>query len=206
MIPSGSKGSLKIRRQSFDGNTIYQQQLIKGTITEGFAADSHKNIEWGKNKTVKSPVYTEKAYAGQARPARIVPLDLWLPVYRDDNTTIEVSPGSQGRFNICISQPFEAFARMANAVYGMQLSSPFQIPPELKLVKNKSENNSAKNNIKRFVEFLPKDIQTRVNIPRKDSSCIIKILSVGQTVRYSYTEESTRVTLRKLYQEAYLKQ
>ncbi|MCM1512275.1 MAG: type II-B CRISPR-associated RNA-guided endonuclease Cas9/Csx12 [Oxalobacter formigenes] len=197
MIPSSSKGSMKIRRQSFDGNTLYQQQLINGAITEGFAADEKNRIEWNKNKTVKSAVYTEKAYIGQPHPHKVVPLDLWLTVYRDDNTLIKASPGSQGRFNICISQPFEDFTRMAKAVCKIVISSPFQILPELK---------PDKDNKKRFTEFWPENIPETVRTVFNPPRNTLKILSVGKTVKYSYTEESTGSPLRQLYQEAYLKQ
>ena len=193
MIPSSQKGSMKIGRKSFTGDTVYQRQLINGAIIEGFAVNKDKRIEWNKNRIVKTSVYTEKTYAEQARPDKIVPLDLWLTVYRDEQITIEASTGSQDRFNIRMSQPFEEFARMAETVCDTRIDSPFQILPELK---------PGKDSKKRFAEFLPEAVRDAFNAPRNN----LKVLSVGENVKYSYTEESTGSPLRQLYQEVYRKQ
>lgn len=191
MIPSAQKGNMTIRRKSFTGDTVYQRQLINGTIIEGFAVNKDKHIDW--KKIVKTSVYTEKIYAEQVRLNKIVPLDLWLSIYHDEYMTIETCIGSQKRFNIRISQSFEDFARMVEKICDIRILSPFQVLSELKLEKNSKEV---------FLEFLPEIVRNAFNVPRDT----IKVLSVGKTVKYSYTEANTGDRLRQLYQEAYLKQ
>ncbi len=193
MIPSSQKGSMQIGRKSFTGDTVYQRQLIHGAIIEGFSIGKDKEIQWKKPALPK--VYKEAVYVGQSNHDKILPLDLWLTIYRDENIVIEVSPGSMGRANIRIQQSFHDFVKMVASLCDIHIDSPLQIPSELKVPKEK---------LKLFQEFLPERIRNKFSQIRDKSK--LEMFLVGKTVGYSYIEQNTKVPLRQLYQEVYRKQ
>ncbi len=194
-IPSKSGKLVRIRRRTPEGQPVWQAVAIDGAATVGFAVNQGGTLAWDEPVPIplflRSPAVHERG--GRHRPAagNVCPLDDWRKVDFDKTrygwlTHVEYAPGSQERFYIRVQMPFAEFKKRIAPFTEIKLTSPSNLPAEIKLT-------DAKGFKEKYGELLGQ--------PRKPGSRIV-IVSAGDIVIFWYIVESTSAAMRERYEQA----
>lgn len=174
-------GGIRIKRQDFDGNPVYQLVAANTpdtVMSKGFGAENGI-LNWKKSVNVE-------AYAGNRLTKFDSPINLSedfvsmgekRDIVIDGITRISMSPGTEGRRFIFIEQSFEDF----NKCIGGEYLSYFDIPSELKVTD---------------LELFKQNLNCSIaGVPRGN----LKITEVGSIIKYNYTVNSSNDEMNKSY-------
>jgi CRISPR system subtype II-B RNA-guided endonuclease Cas9/Csx12 len=186
-IIDAPSGGVRIRRRNLDKTPIYQTVAANTpstVLSKGFLLERKNGIakvDWKKPITMDSYIGKNLTFSDGTPISSndFVTMDEKRIIYRDHETIIMMSPGTEGRRNIFVEQNFEKFNECVSNIYGSYLD----IDSEITL-----------DDPKVFSTKLGIDI---AGIPRGT----IKISSIGKTIKYYYTVVSSNTAMNKAYDE-----
>lgn len=185
-------GGIRIRRNTADGENVYQLVAVGDVKSSGFAIADNKKIEWktaipadflqSRNLTVKDGRYN--------KITQIVRMDDSLVTYQDNSLTIRISPGTILRRNVTVTESFESFMQW------------YQQPNNEKIDINSLNGKLlvAPNQLERFYKQHP---DAPLGTPRTDKEMAsFTIISFGlDSLTFSYLAKGS--VLNKSYEAAY---
>ena len=186
-IIDAPSGGIRIRRRNLDKTPIYQTVAANTPVTvlsKGFLVEKKNGIakvDWKSPITVDSYIGTNLTFS-DGNPISsndFVKMDEKRIIYRDHETLLMMSPGTEGRRYIFAEQSFEKF----NECLSNRYASYFDIDSEIAIEEPK--------------EFSTKLGIAIAGIPRGT----LKISSIGKTIKYNYTVVSSNTAMNKAYDE-----
>lgn len=189
IVPSGVSAAIRLRRESHDGQNIYQLQMLKNAKYKGLSVDNNGQIDW--TQPLIADIYKQNSLTLRGEryldSQKFIAMDHWLEVDTGiPEVRVHMSPGEANRRHIYITQSRELFENWIES----SLGSMWNMPGTKKL----SEGELA--------SFIKNTNSPVLGAPRDG---VIKFTQLGETITYSYCTQSANAQMKKAYQEAYLR-
>ena len=181
-----SSARVRVCRESLSNEKIYQLYMLDKAKSKGFAVSKDGKINWKKDVIAdfyRQPSLTIVGARFESH-SEVVKMDHWLTVHEEKNLCIRMCPGTVDRFYVEITQPKEQF----EAWTGLKLGTHWQFHVNAKLDKD---------NLSQFKE---KSKLPFIGVPRGGR---IAFNTLGKTLTYWFTVESTSAEMRNKYQAAF---
>lgn len=185
-------GGFRVRRLTPGKRPVWQTMSIGEYSVEGFEVEADGKLGAALPLAIvrKSRSLVGVGQRHRPEPQRVVWLDEWCEIPVDRKTRpwlqrLEYAPGTKDRFYVRATLTFADFKQLVLpfAVNGAEITHPFQLPSELKIVEPKRLRE-------RLGEWLG---QPRSNI---------FVTRVGETVTFWYIVVSTTAAMRERYEKA----
>lgn len=130
-------GGFRIRRTNLFGNELYQVHAINAKKYRGFAS-AGSNVDWSKGILFNELQHENLTECGGRfiTSADVTPMSEWRKVVAEDNLSIWIAPGTEGRRYVRVETTFiQASHWFEQSVENWAITSPLSLPASFKVDK-----------------------------------------------------------------------
>ena len=191
-IIDAPSGGIRIKRKNSEQKVIYQllaANTPETVLSKGFPVNASGEILWKKSIDVDCYVDDNltRTKSNSCDYDIYVNMDEKRVVYQSEDIVVQISPGTIDRRYIFVEQDFQSF----NICMGNKFKSPLDLNSEYKF--DRAQLNEF---LLKLKEYIDDDVE--IGVPRSG----IKISSIGKTINYFYSVETSNAKMNKAFASA----
>lgn len=184
-------GGFRIRRTNLFGNELYQVHAINAKKYCGFAS-AGSNVDWSKGILFNELQHENLTECGGRfiTSADVTPMSEWRKVVAEDNLSIWIAPGTEGRRYVRVETTFiQASHWFEQSVENWAITSPLSLPASFKVDKPAE-----------FQKAVGTELSELLGQPR-DKIFIESIVNTKR-IRFWYTVKNSNKKMNESYNNA----
>ena len=185
-------GGFRIRRTNLFGNELYQVHAINAKKYRGFAS-AGSNVDWSKGILFNELQHENLTECGGRfiTSADVTPMSEWRKVLTEDNLSIWIAPGTEGRRYVRIETTFiQASHWFEQSVENWAITSPLSLPGSFKVDKPAE-----------FQKAVGTELSELLGQPR--DKIFIESIVNAKRIRFWYTVKNSNKKMKESYNTAY---
>lgn len=185
-------GGFRIRRTNLFGNELYQVHAINAKKYRGFAS-AGSNVDWSKGILFNELQHENLTECGGRfiTSADVTPMSEWRKVLTEDNLSIWIAPGTEGRRYVRIETTFiQASHWFEPSVENWAITSPLSLPGSFKVDKPAE-----------FQKAVGTELSELLGQPR--DKIFIESIVNAKRIRFWYTVKNSNKKMKESYNTAY---
>ena len=196
-IIDGPSGGIRIKRQNYEGKSVYQLVAANTPDTvmnKGFASDNNGKLDW--SRPVKVKCYESKnltledvfSTACSSDQPCVLMSERKL-VYKNGETQVFMAPGTTPRSKVYITLKFDDFK---NCLNDPNINDPLDVKSDYAFPKDASK-------IKEFANNLQQLCNNAVEVGKPNGNLLIS--KIGEVISFEYTVSSRSAGMKSLYNQ-----
>ena len=184
-------GGFRIRRMNLFGEKLYQVHAINAKKFRGFASDGHK-LDWSSGVLFEQLQHENLTECGGrfTDAANVASMAAWRRVLHQENLTVWIAPGTEGRRYVRIEAPFDDARKwFEQSVEDWYTAYPQWLPASFKIDKPAA-----------FQAAMGSDLADLVGQPR--SEIFVERIGSDEPLRFWYIATSGTKRMNESYNQS----